>query len=94
MLGAERRHEQDRCCSGMSLVVCRPFGTKLCGVSKMWDATRHETELLLPCNEACEVSEVGEPPSARPSKLEIDGREHLEVSSIGGEGGPCGCAYP
>lgn len=38
-----------------------------------------------------DASAEGEPASARPSRLEMEGREHL-VSSIGGDGGGRGGA--
>jgi hypothetical protein len=39
-------------------------------------------------SEVGDDSLVGEPASARPSRLEMEGNEHLD-SSIGGEGGGC-----
>lgn len=41
----------------------------------------------IPCCDWGECSEVGEPASAKPSKFEIDGKEHFDVSSMGGDGG-------
>lgn len=43
---------------------------------------------FLPWCETAELSEAGDPPSAKPSKLEMEGSEHLDVSSMGGDGGP------
>lgn len=39
------------------------------------------------CCDAGNCSVVGEPASAITNKFEMEGREHLEFSSIGGEGG-------
>lgn len=36
---------------------------------------------------------VGDPASAITNKLEMEGKEHFEFSSIGGEGGGCGYPY-
>lgn len=47
---------------------------------------------ILPCCDAGDDSVVGEPASAITSRLEMEGNEHLDVSSMGGDGG--GCGYP
>lgn len=31
---------------------------------------------------------MGDPASASPSRLEMEGKEHFDASSIGGDGGP------
>lgn len=83
-----RRFVPQHCCSATSLGGGQTSAMKLVAMSVAVETSRVCVYLLPGCCDTGNCSEVGDPPSAKPSRLEIEGREHFDVSSIGGDGGP------